>query len=632
MRFDSKVCWLGIITVLSATAWCAMPGIAQDGKKLPIPNEAAQVKALKLIDDIFQEDFAAAKQPEAKSKLAAYLFQQGKESQADPANRYILYREARDLAASAGDARLALAAADELSRQFEVSALQQKADVMVMIANINLSKEASKDLVELVLPMIQEAIEIDNFPVAIALGKVVDKAAHKSKILALVTAVQKRNEEILAVQKGFARLQAFIDRVEKNPQDAEANLELGKYYAVLKHRWEKALPYLAGSSDAALKPLALDDLARPKDPHRQLALADGWWNLASTEKEPTQLALQRRAIYWYDQALPKLAGLSRTKAQRRIDQVSARLAGTSADMPVGPVGEIKKFEGHTNDVKSVAFSSDGRYGVSGSVDETVRIWDLLSGKQEKVLTGHSKQVWSVAFLPPGNRQILSASWDATVRLWDAKTGSELRRFAHNKDVNGLAVSRDGNTMLSASDDHNVYLWNLNTGEEIRRFSGHSNFAYCVAFAADGKHGASGSVDKTVRVFDLDTGSVVKVFDGQTSAVTNVAFTTDSRAVLSCGDNAAHLWDLASGKELRRFEGHKGNVLCIALSPDGRRLATGGDDKTIRLWDVNSGKQLHVFEGHSDSVNGLAISMDGHRMLSGSLDRTVRLWGLPGRLR
>ena len=605
-------------------------GAQESGKKQPIPDKAAQAKALALVLDIFKEDIDNAKEPAQQTKLAASLLQQGKEIRDDPAVRYVLFREARTLAAQAGDANLALLTVEETARDFDINLLDLRAAALAAVADNVTTKEAGKALVEIVLPLIAEALDGDHYEAAFALGKVADTAARKSKILTLVTDVQKRNDEVVAVHKGFARLQGFVDRLKKDPKDAEANLELGKYYALFKGRWDRALPLLAMGSDKELKGLALRDVGAPKDSKQQLALADAWWEFAAGEKEPAQLHLQRRAMYWYEQAVGGLMGLNRTKALKRIEVVSARLSGTSiGDGPSGPVGELKKLEGHTDEIKGVALSSDGRYAVSGGVDQTVRVWDLTTGKEEKLLRGHTKQVWGVAF-HPNNRQVFSVSWDATARMWDFKNGNEARRFTHRIDVNGVAVSRDGNQLLTGCDDNNVYLWSTSTGDELRRFPGHTGFVYGVAFAPDGRHIASGGVDKTVRVFDLTTGNQVKLLEGSNNAVTNVAFTLDSRHVLSSGDNVVRMWDVTTGKEVRKFEGHTGMVPAMALSPDGRRLLTGGDDKTIRLWDVTTGKELHKLTGHADNVTCVGFSADGRRAISGSLDRSVRVWGLPAR--
>jgi WD40 repeat protein len=626
--FSPRVVFVAGCTLVIAALCCSPPSAQESVKKHPVPSEKAQAKARELINDIFKDDIQNAKEPEAKAKLAAYLMQQGKESRDDATNRYVLYIEATALAAAAGDAQLALGALDELAKDYLVDLWKLKTMALGAAAESSPSKEISRAQVEMLLPMIAEAVEADNYESANELGKIAETAARKSKVVALVTTVQKRQEEVRVVQKGFARLQVFVDRLKENPNDGEANLELGKYFAFFKGRWENGMPLLALGSDDGLKALARQDIAKPQTSKEQLALADGWWELASREKDPGQLALQRRALHWYEQAIGGLAGLNRTKAAKRIDLVSARLAGTTvAEGPAGPVGEIKKFEGHTDEVKSVAFSLDGRYGVSGSVDQTARIWDLVSGKEDKLLRGHTKQIWAVAFHPNG-RQVFTVSWDATARLWNIKTGEEERRFTHRLDLNGLALTRDGNTLLTGCDDHNMYLWNVSNGDEIRRYPGHTNFVYAVAFAPDGRHLASGSVDKTVRVVEQNTGQLVKTFEGHSSAVTNIAFSPDSRYAFATGDNFVRQWEIATGKEFRRYEGHSGLVIGMALSPDGRRLLTGGDDKTIRLWDTASGKELHKFTGHNETVTCVAFSNDGRRALSGSLDRTVRLWGLP----
>lgn len=621
MRF-----FLGVLLpLLSVNIALAQPG--DDSKRLPVPGQKDLARSEALIKDIFGDDIAKAKSPEAKSRLASMLLQQGDESKIDAADRYVLYQHARTLGAQAGDATLALSAAEKLARYFDVNAVELKTATLATIVEHTETPEGGKALVELLLPLIGEAVDADNYESALHLCDLAEKAAKKARSIPLVNSVRERQQEVLAVQKGFSRLEPFVKRLQKNAKDPEANLELGKYFGLLKGKWERALPLLAMGNDEALKAQARRDLGRPKVAAEQLAVADGWWDLAVDEKDPAKLNLQRRAMFWYEQALPELRGLSRLKASKRIDQIAGRVVASPVDGPIGKIGELRRFDGHTDEIRSVAFSQDGRYAVSGGLDLTVRVWDL-QGKEEFILRGHTKQIWTVAF-HPNNRQVFSASWDATARLWDVKSGQEGKRYTHGKDVNGLAVSRDGSMLLTGCDDGSAYLWRVANGEEMKRYPGFSNYVYGVAFAANGRYIAAGSNDKSLKVFDFNTATVKRAFENHSDAITVVAFSPlDSRYVFACGDSAAHQYDIETGKEIRRYEGKTGRVLALAVSPDGRRLLTAGEDKIIHLWDLTNGKELQKFEGHSDTINSVAFSANGRQMLSAGMDRTVRLWGLP----
>jgi hypothetical protein len=628
--------WLAgaaLLASLLAAAHAALPAAQEPAaKRRPIPDKTAQAAALKLVLEIFADDIENAKEPAAKTRLASQLLGQARDSKKDdPAAAYVLYRQALDLASAAGDYNLASQAIDELTGEFDLPALDLKARALAAASQATTEPEASRALVDVALRLIAEAVDADNYPAAVELGKVAEAAAKKARSIALVTAVRKRNEEVLAVRKGFDRLKPYLDRLKNDPADAEANLKLGEYYALLKGKWQRALPYLAKGNDEALKEQARKDLAGPKEGKGQLAVADGWWDLAERYKGPAQTHLLQRARHWYEQAALNLTGLSRTKALKRMDKVAALTQGPGPVKAAGPVGAVRTLEGHTGEIKGVAFSPNGRYAVSGAKDETVRLWDLATGKEMRVLRGHTKEVWSVAYHPNG-RQVFSASWDATVRLWDTSTGRTVHTFKHPLDVNSVAVTRDGRWMLTGCDDKFMRLWDLANNQKVREYAGHQNFVYGVAFSPDEQQVASGSADNAVMVYDKKTGQRVRALTGQTAESTYVAFSHDGRFVFSCGDSAAHMWEIATGKEARKFEvgGNSGYVKGMALSPDGRRLLTGHEDKTVRLWEVATGKELRRFEGHTAAVNCVAFSHDGTQALSGSEDRTVRLWNLPAR--
>jgi WD40 repeat protein len=99
---------------------------------------------------------------------------------------------------------------------------------------------------------------------------------------------------------------------------------------------------------------------------------------------------------------------------------------------------LQTLEGHSSSVSSVAFSPDGKQVVSGSDDQTVKLWDTATGAALQTLKGHSGSVTSVAFSPDG-KQIVSSSSDRTVRLWDRATGTALQTLeGHSGSVNSVA--------------------------------------------------------------------------------------------------------------------------------------------------------------------------------------------------
>ncbi|KIM86959.1 hypothetical protein PILCRDRAFT_293290 [Piloderma croceum F 1598] len=333
------------------------------------------------------------------------------------------------------------------------------------------------------------------------------------------------------------------------------------------------------------------------------------------------------------------------------------------------------FKGHTDWVTSVRFSPDGRWIASGSVDRTIRIWDIDTGN---VVAGpfaeHTDAVTSVAFSPDG-KHIASGAKDKTICVWDVGTsGRTVGLFAgHTGPVSAVAFSPCREYVASGSLDRTIRVWDADTGYVISGpFEGHTDRITAVTFAPDSKRIASGSADRTIRVWDLITGHVISgPFEGHTRWVTSVIFSPDGHAITSSShDKTVRIWDVQTGNVAVKtsaahtghaypsvfsptsqhiisgpddsalcvwsvksgnvtagpFKGHIGYVRTIAISPSGRHIVSGSDDHTIRVWDMESGNIIAgPFEGHTSSVLSVAFSSDGKRVVSGSDDTTIRIW-------
>jgi WD40 repeat protein len=286
------------------------------------------------------------------------------------------------------------------------------------------------------------------------------------------------------------------------------------------------------------------------------------------------------------------------------------------------------FRGHTGGVTGVAFSPDGKTAVSGSRDDTLVLWDLVTGKQIHTFKGHTDDVKDIALSPDG-KTVISASTDGTLILWDVASGQPIRQFTgHGDEVKGVAFSPDGKMVLSGSANKSIILWDVATAKPIRRFQGQTQEVNQLAFSPDGTMALSTSQDTELILWDVASGQPIRHFKGHSGEVTSVAFSPDGKQALSGAyDNKLILWDVATGEPIHTFIGHTSQVLDVAFSPDGKLAVSGSADGRMGLWDMQTLQPIRFFTGHSNWVKAVAFSRDGHQVLTGSFDNTVRLWDL-----
>jgi uncharacterized protein (TIGR03067 family) len=305
--------------------------------------------------------------------------------------------------------------------------------------------------------------------------------------------------------------------------------------------------------------------------------------------------------------------------------------------PAPPIPSIKgallaTLRGHTADVRSVAFAPDGKTLATASFDQTVKLWDLPSGKDRATLEGHTDKVNCVVFSPDG-KTLATAGLDGIVKLWDVATAKELATLkGHQGWVTAAAFTPDGKTLASASTDRTIKIWQIATQSEQATLQGHTAEVESVSFSPDGKTLASGSWDGNVRLWDTATWKQQTSLPAHAQMVTGVTFTPDSKILVTAAgpDRVIKLWDMGTGKLLDDTMQQPQWLRSLAISPDGKTLATTCLDGRAYLWDRDARRNFDTLQAHRGQAWNVAFSPDGKTLASAGHQQTVKLWDIrPG---
>ncbi len=303
----------------------------------------------------------------------------------------------------------------------------------------------------------------------------------------------------------------------------------------------------------------------------------------------------------------------------------------------------KKFKEHEIAVTAVAFSPDNRTLVSVGYDDTLRFWDVDTGKVKKIVAGYGALFRDVSLSPDAQTLMSLCYGSSTVRLWNANTGQHQKNFiGDNKYVWGAALSPDGRRLASYSgSDNTIHLWDVNTGKHSK-LKGPKSHVSGIALSRDSQvlasWGSSGRSKYVIQFYDADTGSKQRIlqltFEKRFRVPAELYF--DKKMFAGIGFDAnLSVWNLVTGDYNITDLGDM-NIGVARLSPDGRVVAIvfgrfGRQSQRIVLRDVETRDHIRTLIEHTDSVESLAFSPDSRTLASGSRgimrEKTILLWDM-----
>nr|XP_034995849.1 notchless protein homolog 1 [Zootoca vivipara] len=306
-------------------------------------------------------------------------------------------------------------------------------------------------------------------------------------------------------------------------------------------------------------------------------------------------------------------------------------------------------KGHRHWVLSIAWSPDGRKLASGCKNCQIFLWDPKTGNQiGRVLVGHSKWItslcWEPLHLNPECRYLASSSKDGSVRIWDTVAGRcDKILTGHTQSVTCIKWGGD-NLLYSSSQDRTIKVWRPLDGVLCRTLQGHAHWVNTMALSTDYvlRTGAFEPAEASINPQDVSGSRKITLCPWVASGFCLSSCFCSRQGTIESKSEALRRLVLGRGmnhicvtvlthtriphtRYLTSLRGHVSAVYQIAWSADSRLLVSGSSDSTLKVWDVKTQKLAVDLPGHADEVFAVDWSPDGQRVASGGKDKCLRIW-------
>ena len=285
----------------------------------------------------------------------------------------------------------------------------------------------------------------------------------------------------------------------------------------------------------------------------------------------------------------------------------------------------------------------------------LRIWNLRTLKQDNYFKDASSNALSIAInntgrviaTGHGNFRDDQKSLESSIKIWNLESGKLIKTLnGHTKQVRSLSFSPNGEHLVSGSHDRTIKIWNVKSGKLETSIDAHEDHITSVAWSHNGKIIATASDDKSIKIWDAENYELYGVLKGHQGEILSVIFSEDDKVLISSSgedrythqlENCIKIWDISKIKDNKSIEsnllkqtlvGHSGWVWSVSLSPDGRKVVSSSYDNSIRVWSLVDFKLIGIGAKHTKAVYSSVFSPNGKEIFSSSDDGTIKIWEIP----